>query len=176
MTIEKPDLAALRASAAADPEVPETVRNFLERGAPLEEIRLDAMGRWWHQGEVFENERLSALFHRSLRRTLAGTWILEIAPYSYPVLVDDVGRFAHKLRARDGVLWAERLDGGSEEVDPTAIVTDGEHFLGYRGADGALRRFVGDAWHDVSALIDGEPGSWTICVGEQRYPLVARGS
>lgn len=170
------ELEALRAAAVADPDVPETVRNFLAGGAALDEIRLDARGRWWHQGEMFSNVRLSALFHRSLRRTPSGTWLLEIAPYSYPVLVDDLGQFATRLRLVDGQLVAERLDGRSEVIEPASLVTDGEEFLGYRGLDGALTRLIGDAWHEAASRIDRVEEHWTIRVGDVAHRVSARES
>ncbi len=44
------------------PPTPEALE-LLRRSARL---RVDAQGRWWHEGEPFTNERLAALFSRGL--------------------------------------------------------------------------------------------------------------
>lgn len=68
------------AQLLADTSLPEPVRRFLQSGATLESIYLDAEGRWFHQGEPFVNEALALLFTRSLVRTAGGTWMLSIPP------------------------------------------------------------------------------------------------
>lgn len=171
------DLKTLRERAIADPDVPETVRRFLAGGAELESIVLDARGNWWHQGERFANERLSRLFHRSLIRTVAGTWLLTIPPYTYPVEVEDAGRFAVWGAVTPEGL-AARLADGSEELLPwEALCTDGVSFVGWFGADGMVGRIVGDAWHTVEALVDSDAeGRWGVAVGERWVRMRTRPS
>jgi hypothetical protein len=174
--IDRDALQELAQQAAADPGVPETVRRFLSGGAALEEIVLDPQGRWWHEGGAFENERLAELFHRSLRRTPMGTWLLEIAPYTYPVRVEGAPRFVRRLDLRDGVLWAI-LHGGAEETVPLeALFTDGDQTVGYVGDDGLARRVVGDAWRRIAAWLDADDEGWLLLLPDGSHRIRTRTS
>lgn len=111
--------------AEIDPTLPEPVRRFLAAGARLESIVLDAEGQWRHEGEPFVNERLRDLFHRSIGRTEGGTWVLRIAPYTYPITVEDTPYHVRSLRL-DGQGAAERAllrlsDGEEEALDPATL-------------------------------------------------------
>lgn len=147
---------ALVAQTLADPDVPETVRQALLRGAKLESIRLDARGRWWHQGEMFENERLIALFSRSVHATPKGTWLVTIGQYSYPVEVEDVAVHVHRLspRASQPGWIAHCTSGRSEPVLPEAVCTDGDSWLGVTLSDGRLARCIGAAHAALAAQLD----------------------
>ncbi len=169
------ELRALREAAAADPGVPEPVRRFLAGGAPLEEIRLDALGRWIHEGERFENVRLAQLFHRSLSRTPAGTWVLRIGPYTYPVLVDDCGRFATRLVSRDDGEMLVLADGGEVSLRSAALLTDGDRWLGFCDADGSCVRIVGDAYRALLDRIETtDDGGWMLRDALGGRPIEAR--
>lgn len=108
-----------------DPSLPEVVRRFLASGAKVEEIRLDAEGRWWHEGEPFVNERLARLFSRSVGRTEGGTWVLTIGQYTYPCVVEDVGFFVERLRVEgeggDERVWLVLSDEREELLDPATL-------------------------------------------------------
>lgn len=158
-------LDALRAQAAADPALPPFVRKLLAEGAPLEAIRLDGYGRWWHEGHPIDHPRVRALFHRSLARTEAGTWVLRVPPYTYPVLVDDVGHFVVRL-IRDADGWSTLSSTGQREpLDPTTWMTDGDAWLGVRihgGRDPA--RLVGAAHQTALDAIDADEDGWFVAL------------
>lgn len=166
-----PRLEALRAAASDDADVPETVRRFLAAGAPLEEIRLDARGRWWHEGEPFENRRLMALFHRSLQRTGQGTWILSIPPYTYPVLVDETGHFVDRVEASAEGILLRLLDGTRRPADTGRFYTDGGERILVHLEEGAWARVVGDAYRALLEDLDEEAGEWWTRVGPHRIAL-----
>lgn len=151
----------LRHSAAEDPDVPERVRAFLLTGAPLEEIRLDTRGRWHHEGEPFRNARLARLFHRSLQRTPAGTWVLHVAPYTYPVLVDGVGRFITQL-VLDDPLQATLACGRTVPLPRDSLITDGDRFVGALLPGGDPARCVDRAWHVVMDALDTDADGWLL--------------
>ena len=52
-----------------DASLPESIRGPLTSGNELTRISLDSEGQWRHEGELFVNTNLMALFHRSIRRT-----------------------------------------------------------------------------------------------------------
>ena len=154
------EIDALRAAAVADPDVPEVVRRFLSDGARLERLALDPFGRWTYQGREVEHPRVAALFHRSLERTPAGTWVLEVAPYVYPVIVEGAGRFVRKLRVTDGRWLGATVSGSEIELADAEFVTDGDRFLGVRHA-GELYRLIDTAHRDLLAVVDVDAaGRW----------------
>jgi uncharacterized protein len=164
-------LDELRSQALADPDVPEGVRRALEAGAALEEIRLDARGRWWHQGEPFVHARLIALFHRSLARTPAGLWLLHIAPYSYPVVVDGAGRFAHRLH-RDAAPWTlELLDGGSLAFRGETLWTDGEDGLYVEDEAGQTVRLIEQAYRVLTESLEEDASGFSVAGPAGRFPI-----
>lgn len=165
MTVTLPDdLAALRARAAADPDVPPFVRRLLDEGARLEHIRLDAYGRWWHEGQPIDHPRVRTLFDRSLHRTAAGTWVLIVPPYTYPVLVDDVGRFVTQLRDTDSGWQLELSTGEAEPLDASTWRTDGDAWLGVRLQCGDEARLVGAAHQKALAAVDIDDDGWFVAL------------
>ncbi len=158
------DLDALRAAAVADPEVPEAIRAALVDGAPLEAIRLDSRGGWSHREEPFVNRRVARLFARSLQQTAAGTWLLSIGRFTYPVTVDGSGWFVRRIRREaDGTATAELTDGRTQPIDWSTLETDGSDYVGIRIDGGARRaRLVDAAYADIADALLGGPGEWAV--------------
>ena len=167
---ESEDLKALRAAIIEDEEVPEIVRSFLEKGARLEEIRLDIDGRWMHRGEYFTNKRLIRLFDRSVHRTDKGSWVLRIPPYTYPVIVEATGYFVDRLEDRQGQTIAVVSDGTQEPVDWSTLSTDGDRFVAIKVHDGRhWARLRGQAHQQVLVEADEVDGEWvTTQAGRRR--------
>ncbi len=106
-----------------DTTLPPIVQRFLASGAKLESIRLDEHGHWWHEGGLFNNKKIEALFYRSIDRTPGGTWVLNIAPFTYPITVDDVPLFVEDITMHDG---GQRIsmhlsDNTTEDLDPASL-------------------------------------------------------
>jgi hypothetical protein len=104
----------------ADPTIPEPIRRALLSGARLERIALDSEGHFWHEGERITDPRISELFHRSIQRTPGGSYLLVVAPFSYPLEVHDVPYWVTQLAlepSQDGgpPRLRVRLSDGSEE-------------------------------------------------------------
>ena len=174
MMVVRPDeMAALRAAAIDDPDVPDAIKRFLVAGAALEEIRLDAMGRWTHEGGRFENEKLAALFGRSLEQTPAGTWLLRIAPYTYPVIVEKTGFFVLQVDVRAAGEWIARLsDGTTEAIDLSSLRTDGDTVITSRVHGGRHdARWIGRAWHWAAQHLDHDGMDWLLRVGDEAIGL-----
>lgn len=169
---------AFRARVVADESVPDTIRGFLQAGARLEAIRLDERGVWWHQGAPFENTRLSQLFHRSLRRTDGGTWLLEIGRYSYPVIVDRHGAFVVALEPSGTPTTAVLADGARVPFAASSLRTDGGSVVTMPLPDGREARLVDRAWRALEAGLDtatasDEGGAAFVYVDESgvRHPI-----
>ena len=168
------DLDRLRAQALTDPSVPEPVRAALLRGAALEEIRLDATGRWWHQGEPFIHRGLQRLFYRNLHQSDGGTWLITLPPYSYPVIVEGCGRFIIRIRDRGTHVEATELDERRVLSTWDTLWTDGEDVVGL-ALDGQPARCIGAAHATLLADVDVEDqGEWVLRRKGQTYPFTLR--
>ena len=159
-------------SDSIDPTLPEVVQSFLRSGAHLEEIRLDHLGRWTHEGLDFENPRVVRLFFRSVDRTEGGTWVLRIGQFTYPILVEDTGFFVEQ------VFW---------ELDPPEILLSDEtrevlhvDTLQYE-PEGRLycfiknqafrARFKRQAYHSIIDYLEEDDGEVFLVVGSHRKSL-----
>jgi hypothetical protein len=150
------ELRTLRDEVVNDPSVPELLRRVLAAGAGLESIVLDERGQWHHDGEVFVNERLSRLFHRSLRRTSGGTWLVEVPPYSYPVTVLGFGAFIDRLSAVAPRATGRDRVGRLSLVDWSTLTVHDDTTLSVVNSRGHRARLVGPAYQDVLHQIEAD--------------------
>jgi hypothetical protein len=90
-------------------------------------IRLDAEGRFFHEGEVVEHPGLAAAMHTWIRRHPDdGRYILSNG-YDWTYVTVEDAPFFVRLVERDGTkVWLELSDGTREEWDPArSFVGDG---------------------------------------------------
>lgn len=163
----------LRAQVIQDEGIPVTVRTFLSQGAPLEDIRLDAYGRWFHEGEPFINQNLSRLFHRSLKQTAQGTWFLHIEPYSYPVTVELTSSFIDRLKNIQPQTQAHFIGTPNDawtDITLQRLYTDGHEILAFEH-HGQPVRFVKQAYRDLTALLAFEGERFSIELPTQTLVL-----
>ena len=157
-----------------DPTLPEVVQNFLRSGAHLEEIRLDARGRWTHEGLDFENRKVVELFSRSIARTPGGTWVLKIGHFTYPIVVEDVPYFVQGIRWNTSPPLLELSDGTTEPLDPETLRYEPEGKLYTDVKDGAFRaRFLRNAYYSVADRMGMDQGQLFLSVDDRRVPLAA---
>lgn len=155
-----------------DPTLPQVVQDFLKSGAHLQEIRLDARGNWTHEGLDFENDRVIALFSRSVARTEGGTWVLEIGRFTYPIVVEDTGFFV------DHVDWSSApptLYLSDQTQQPLDLQTLQYHEGGRLYClikDGKFRaRFKRDPYHSIMDLLEEEDDQIFLVHGKERVLL-----
>jgi uncharacterized protein len=166
-----------RPKAEIDPTLPETVRRFLEQGALLESIRLDARGNWTHEGLAIDNPRIVALFNRSVSRTSGGTWILEVGPYTYPIEVEDTGFFVEQVDWSSAPPQVYLSDESSEPLDAETLRYAPEGRLYCAVKSGAFEaRFKRAPYHDLMERLEEEDGTIVLTIGDGRYPLADMGS
>lgn len=170
----------LREQVLADAETPEAVRAALRGGAALESIHLDDRGRWWHEGTVFANEKLSQLFTRSVFQTEGGVWFLRIGSQSYPITVACTGHFADRLWPGAEQTTLVLTTGEEVETGLVGWMTDGETRLGVRLADGRDVRLIGAAHQTAVLLVEATASGWQLQLGEGgavlgRWPEQTRG-
>jgi hypothetical protein len=168
-------LEDLRAAALADPEIPEAVRSFLGSGARLDRLALDALGRWSFQGGPVEHPRVVALFSRSVHRTSAGTWVLRVPPFTYPILVEGTGWFIRRLVVDEGEWFGMTTGALRVALGDAELVTDGRQFLGARIAD-KIHRFIEAAHQDLLSTVGvDDAGRWcaTTPVGPRVLSIIS---
>lgn len=154
-----------QAACEIDETLPDIVKHFLRKGYQLEDIHLDENGRWFHRGEAFENERLIALFSRSVGRTEGGTWILEVGPFTYPIRVDDTGFFVERLVFDRGESSAPLMylsDQTTERLDVATLSYKPEGRLFCTIRNGAFRaRFLKPAYYALADyFVEADDGIW----------------
>ena len=152
----------LREQVLADADTPEAVLRALRGGATLESIHLDERGRWWHEGSMFANEKLSQLFSRSVFQTEGGVWFLQIGHQSYPVTVACTGHFAERLLMREAQTSLELTTGEKLETGLDGWMTDGGERVGVRLSDGRDVRLLGAAHQLVVSLVEATEAGWEL--------------
>ncbi len=100
----------------ADASLPPAIASALRANLQLERIELDAEGGFWHKGEPFQNEKLMALFHRSIHRTPGGTYLISIPPYSYPIVVAEAPRQVRHVRLVGDAVMLLLSDGTEQQL------------------------------------------------------------
>ncbi len=155
-----------------DETLPEVVKDYLRQGYELEEIRLDATGKWTHEGLDFENPNLIDLFSRSVDRTEGGTWVLEVGPFTYPITVEDTGFFVERIDLDKSPPRLHLSDETTEELDPTTLEykPEGRLYCEVKGGD-FRARFKKPAYYALADHFVEEDGIVYAQFGADRYEL-----
>lgn len=157
-----------------DETLPEVVQSFLRSGAKLQEIRLDAAGKWTHEGLDFENPRIIDLFSRSVGRTEGGTWVLEIGHFTYPIEVEDTGFFVERVRLGESPPIIELSDGTEEPFSPEELSYGAGGRLYCTVKDGSFEaRFKRNAYYRLAEHIEDDGEQWTLVLDGTRYPIAS---
>ncbi|MFW5968001.1 MAG: hypothetical protein ACOCV2_10810 [Persicimonas sp.] len=155
-----------------DETLPEVVKNYLRQGYELEEIRLDATGKWTHEGLDFENPKIIDLFSRSVDRTPGGTWVLEIGRFTYPITVEDAGFFVERIDLSQSPPLLSLSDDTTEELDPNTLAYEPEGRLYCTVKDGEFRaRFKRPAYYALAERFVEEDGEVAVELGGERYVI-----
>lgn len=90
--------------------------------ARLKSIVLNAHGLWLHDGTVFTNTKLIALFSRSIRRIPGSDQFeIQVGPYSSNVTVEDTAWFITSVETNTSPWSVSVSDGTSEILDPSSL-------------------------------------------------------
>ncbi|MBN2401535.1 MAG: DUF1285 domain-containing protein [Spirochaetes bacterium] len=75
------------------PEIPDYIKKMMQEGEELDEIRIDAEGRWFHNGAAFKNKKLISFFNKSIDITREGLYVINYSGFVYPIIVEDAPLF-----------------------------------------------------------------------------------
>lgn len=159
----------LREEALADATLPEPVRRALASGMKLERITLDSEGRWFHEGGPIEHPRIVDLFDRSIERTPGGTFVLHVAPFTYPIEVEDAPLQVRQIELEGEPPASVRLwlsDGSEETLDPKTLRYVPERGFYCQVKDGLMTaRFSRPAYYKLAEHVDEVDGSYILRLG-----------
>ncbi|MFO0614096.1 MAG: hypothetical protein U0414_16000 [Polyangiaceae bacterium] len=136
-------------------------------------LRLDAQGRFWHDGELVEPRALELALHRWIaRHPDDGRYILTNG-YDWCYFHVDATPFFVKSVAGDAAPEAVLSDGSTEALDPATLRLDIDGALIARVKRGAFdARFTTSAQLEVGRwLADDDPPR--LVVEGRSYPLAA---
>jgi len=158
-----------------DSTLPPIVQRFLASGYRLESIKLDAAGRWWHRDEPIEHAKIVDLFSRSIDRTEGGTWILHIAPYTYPIEVVATPFFVTHMEAAPGGGFSATLNNGETQhvmAEDMRVVEDGGFHIPTADPRFEARLMRGVYMRFVEVFVEEDPAhGFVIRDGERRVPV-----
>lgn len=154
-----------------DETLPEVVKNFLRKGAKLENITLHANGRWTHEGSPIENRNVAKAFYRHIDRTQGGTWVIHMAPYTYPIEVEDVGFFVERVSVDGNMLELDLLGETRLELDAAGLVFEEPDRLYIDLPNGYRARFLRSAYNTVMQYLDQDERGYVLDFGEKTYVL-----
>lgn len=157
------------AAVLADTTLPEPVRKALLSGLSLERITLDAEGRWWHEGDPIDNPRIVELFNRSIERTAGGTYVLHIAPYTYPIEVEDTPYFVRRIELAGDTVRLYLSDGSDEKLDVSSLRSRaGRGFYCAVKGGAFAARFSRPAYYALAEHVEESSGGFTLILGSSR--------
>jgi hypothetical protein len=141
-------------------------------------LRLDGEGRFLHEGEPVEHERLALALHRGLHRAPDGRWATRLgADWAY-VQVDDAARFVRAIEADDAraALRAVLLDGAEAELRADTLALGAGDALYLRWPDGERARLSRAAQLSLSdRIVEQGGGRFALRLGARLYSIGADG-
>jgi hypothetical protein len=140
-------------------------------------IRLDAAGRFSHDGAPVEHAGMARAFAGWIaRHPDDGRYILTNGYDWTYFTVEDVPYFVERVSEREGRLWLELSDGSGEPLDPSTLCTASEDAL-YVGVKGGAfeARFSRHAQLALAPWLDEQSnGEVALRIGAERHPLRKR--
>jgi hypothetical protein len=117
-------------------------------------VKLDADGRFWHQGVEVTHHGLRAAFWRWLDRNPDGRWVLRLDANRFVYLdVEDAPFVVRSLRWEDGQARLRLSDDSEQWLDPSTLRLDPKG-VAYCAAKGRFTaRFSTAAWNALSEKI-----------------------
>jgi len=136
-------------------------------------IRLDAQGRWWHDGELVEHPHIIEAFNRGIspdengrfRLRLGNDWCyVDVEDAAYRVLAIDL--------ASDDRLSIRLSDRTAEILDPATLSLDADGAFSCAVKHGqAKAKFSREAHFALGSHLEEQEGRLSLRVGAKSYPI-----
>jgi len=136
-------------------------------------IRLDAEGRFVHEGAPVRHAGLRAALWRWLDRDPDGRYVLRLDEQRFVYLdVDDAPHFVRSLRVEGARVILLLADGSEEPLDASTVTLDARGVAYCAVKAGRFRaRLAPSAWAALGDRIEEEEGVAWLRDGEVRYRL-----
>ncbi len=138
-------------------------------------IRLDAEGRWWHDGEPVTHPRIIEAWNRGIERDERGRYILRFGKDWAVIAVDDAPIQVVGARPQADVFVLALSDGREETLDPSTLELAADGVLHCRVRGGEMpARFSRSAQFVVGEHLTEDRGSYKLTVAGRRYDVPVR--
>jgi uncharacterized protein len=136
-------------------------------------IRLDAEGRFIHEGEEVRHAGLRAALWRWLDRNPDGRWVLRLDERRFVYLdVDDAPHAVRSLRWEGDRAVLRLADGSEEALDPATVRLGASGAAYCRVKGGRFEaRFTAGAWAALAERIEEGDGGAVLVACGGRHPL-----
>ena len=122
-------------------------------------IRLDAEGRFWHEGEEVTHAGMKAAFYRWVDRNPDGRWVLRLDEKRFVYLeVDDVPYAIASLRFEGPRIFVRLSDDSEEELAYDSVHLRDEKAYAQVKVGRFPARFTGAAWAALGEHIEDKDG------------------
>jgi hypothetical protein len=138
-------------------------------------LRLDAEGRFWHQGGLVEHARTVQVLHEGIHRAPGGRWATRIGKEWAYLAVDVAAFFVRRLEAESSaggpLLRAWLVDGRELAVAPGALEGGSGDALFLRLPDGERALLLRAAQASLAPLLHEEVAGFSVEIGNQRFAI-----
>lgn len=144
-------------------------------GPPYEyqggEIRLDKMGRWYHDGVEITHQRTMELFHRSITKGEGG-YFLEIGHERARIVVEDTPYMVRRVDVHDDRAVIRLTDGSEEDLDPGTLRVGNDNVLYCDVKKGEFpARFFQAAYYQLMLGLEETADGYAVRIGDRRWPI-----
>ncbi len=138
-------------------------------------IHRTAEGKWFHDGEPVENERLARAFDGWIERASDGRYCLKNAINWAYVTIDGAPFFVRSARVEGAVAWLTLSNGREVELDAHTLREGPEGALYCDVGDDMVARFDKNAAIQLAELIDEDEHGPYVRAGDEhvRPPRVS---
>jgi hypothetical protein len=137
-------------------------------------IRLDAEGRFWHEGEEVTHKGLRAALFRWLDRTPDGRWILRLDEKRFVYLdIDDTPFLVRSLRWEGAKAFLLLSDGTEEPLVPESLRIRGR--IAYTTVKSRFpARLSSSALATLGERVSDRDGVPELWIAERRIPIIVQ--
>lgn len=134
-------------------------------------IRLDAMGRFWHDDELVKHPAIVRAWHHGLERSPDGRYLIRFGNDWAYVLVEDAPYVVQRVLALETGLVVLLSDDGREPLDPTTLARSTEQVLYCRVKGDHRARLSRQAQVDLMPFLQKEQDRFYVAFGDRRWAI-----
>lgn len=135
-------------------------------------IRLDPLGRFWHDDELVEHPAIVRAWHQGLERTEDGRYLIRFGRDWAFVTIEDAPYTVRRISPGPEGFRLRLSDETEEWLDPSTLASSSDEVLYCRVKGDHRARFSRQAQADLMEHLQEErPGVFSLVVGNRRWPI-----